>query len=101
MLTLRPPDRGDDMGQSDEPQCDSAVRVLVRELIAELTASKPQAPDTAARRERLLDIEINGVRCTCYRVRPQAERRRTALSPREREIVRMVASGHTNQAIAD
>ncbi|MGO9558310.1 MAG: helix-turn-helix domain-containing protein [Acidimicrobiales bacterium] len=46
----------------------------------------------------LLDTEVDGVRCTFRRV--GAARPTLALSPREREISRMVASGYTNKMIA-
>ncbi|HEV8559450.1 MAG TPA: LuxR C-terminal-related transcriptional regulator [Actinophytocola sp.] len=83
------------MGRSDEPVVDPAVRALVRQLVALLTATKEPGQV-----EHLLDVEVNGVRCRCQRVTAPAAGQ-TALSPREQEIVRMVAKGHTNRAIAD
>jgi len=83
------------------------IRFLVRRLVAVLTArsrtvaslSRDSAP--AADAAHLLDIEVDGVRCRCSWVTEPAGSDIVALSPREQEITRMVAKGHTNQAIAD
>lgn len=50
--------------------------------------------------EILLDLDVDGVRYLLVRL-PKATRPRVQLSPREREIVRMVAQGHPNKVIAD
>ncbi|HYB56852.1 MAG TPA: LuxR C-terminal-related transcriptional regulator [Alphaproteobacteria bacterium] len=47
----------------------------------------------------LLDADIDGDRYLLIKM-PQAERKSLPLSPRELEIVRMVAQGHQNKAIA-
>jgi DNA-binding CsgD family transcriptional regulator len=47
----------------------------------------------------LLDVVVEGVRCLL--VREPAPPSMAALSPREREIARMVSLGHTNKTIAD
>jgi DNA-binding CsgD family transcriptional regulator len=66
----------------------------VSELVEELVrcAGRTGAPGV------LLDVEVDGVRCLLVRTPPQPDHR--ALSPREREIARMVAAGHPNKAIA-
>jgi DNA-binding CsgD family transcriptional regulator len=48
----------------------------------------------------LVDTEVDGVRYLLVRMR-RPEGARIQLSPREREIVRMVAKGHPNKVIAD
>ncbi len=48
----------------------------------------------------LVDTEVDGVRYLLVRMHP-SECNRIQLSPREREIVRMVAKGHPNKVIAD
>jgi DNA-binding CsgD family transcriptional regulator len=48
--------------------------------------------------EILLDVELDGARYLLIRL-PKSEER-AQLSPREQEIVRMVAGGHPNKAIA-
>ena len=46
----------------------------------------------------ILDVEIGGVRCLL--VVPAQEMTHAPLSPREREIVRMIAAGYPNKTIA-
>ena len=46
----------------------------------------------------ILDVEIDGVRCLL--VMPEPSDNAVALSPREREIVAMVAQGYPNKTIA-
>jgi DNA-binding CsgD family transcriptional regulator len=47
--------------------------------------------------DRLLDVTLDGVRCALTVVHPS---RADSLSPREREIARMVGEGYTNKMIA-
>lgn len=83
---------------------DAEVRALVRQLVAVLTDPR-RAVASLAEDAQLLDVEVDGVRCRCTLVSGPAPPSEVdgcvALSPREREIARMVACGHTNQAIAD
>jgi DNA-binding NarL/FixJ family response regulator len=51
-------------------------------------------------REFLFDAELEGVRVIMSRPRQVAERPHLLLSPREREIARMVAKGYPNKTIA-
>jgi DNA-binding CsgD family transcriptional regulator len=46
-----------------------------------------------------MDVEIDGVRCLLVRSKKPAKDA-VKLSPREREIVRMIAKGYPNKAIA-
>ena len=48
----------------------------------------------------ILDMQVDGVRCLIVRVPPQVDRCTLFLSPREREIARMVARGYPNKTIA-
>lgn len=48
----------------------------------------------------ILDVEVNDVRCILIRVPPHSSRMQLILSPREHEIVRMVAQGYPNKTIA-
>jgi DNA-binding CsgD family transcriptional regulator len=50
--------------------------------------------------ETLLDLKIDGVRCLLLRFVPRASKSEVMLSPREREISRMVAKGYPNKTIA-
>ena len=57
--------------------------------------------DIGEKEDVILDIEVEGVRCLLIR----SQSRKTAtvsitLSPREREIVRMIAKGYPNKTIA-
>ncbi|HKY45951.1 MAG TPA: helix-turn-helix transcriptional regulator [Pyrinomonadaceae bacterium] len=47
----------------------------------------------------LLDVEVGDVRCILIRL-PSNSRTQVMLSPREHEIVRMVAQGYPNKTIA-
>ena len=48
----------------------------------------------------LLDVEVDGVRCILIRLPRNSSRTQVMLSPREHEIVRMVAQGYPNKTIA-
>jgi len=50
--------------------------------------------------EVVIDTEVNGIRYLVIRM-PRAVQTPVQLSPREQEIVRMVAQGHPNKVIAD
>jgi DNA-binding CsgD family transcriptional regulator len=50
--------------------------------------------------EVILDLDVDGCRYLLIRM-PHTQRTRVQLSPREQEIVRMVALGHPNKIIAD
>lgn len=89
------------MRQSDEASMDPAVQSVVCQLVALLTEGKPAPPLGFAPVERLLDLQVDGVRCLCVRIAARVTPVRVSLSPREREIARMVANGQTNHAIAE
>lgn len=76
---------------------DDAIRNLVS--LAEGSAGDESACDTCAE-VILLDAEVDGLRYLLVRM-PKLSRSRVQLSPREYEIVRMVAKGHPNKVIAD
>ncbi len=50
--------------------------------------------------EFLFDSELDGMRVILIRPRPPVDRPQLLLSPREREIARMVAKGYPNKTIA-
>jgi len=66
---------------------------LVRQLIEE--SSRGGDGKAAV----ILDLEVDGVRCVLSR-RLEEEKGGATLSPREREIARMVAKGYPNKVIA-
>lgn len=63
---------------------------LLRAVIARASAQAPHAGP-------LLDMTVDGVRCALIAVQPSPA---DSLSPREREIARMVGQGYTNKMIA-
>jgi len=75
---------------------------LVRRLVAgtRLLHRSQNGGGAAVDRKVLLDLEVDGIRCLL--TRPPAADRQTKLrlTPREREVARMVAMGLTNAAIA-
>jgi DNA-binding CsgD family transcriptional regulator len=76
------------------------VRTLA-ELIERVSAAETSKDgrDNSAE-EVLVDTEIDGSRYLLMRM-PKPSSTRIRLSPREQEIVRMVAKGHPNKIIAD
>jgi DNA-binding CsgD family transcriptional regulator len=57
-------------------------------------------PNGAGGEDVMLDVQVDGVRCLLMRVLPRPSRPALVLSPREREIARMVARGYPNKTIA-
>jgi DNA-binding CsgD family transcriptional regulator len=80
-----------------DPAVPGGVELLVRRLIDHLAAHPTSDLDDEPL--ILLDVEVDGVRCVLQRVVPRG-RSEVLLSPREREIARMVARGYPNKAIA-
>jgi DNA-binding CsgD family transcriptional regulator len=50
--------------------------------------------------ETVLDVAVDGFRCVVFRPQKRPMRAIVVLSPREREIARMVAKGYPNKTIA-
>lgn len=71
-------------------------------LLEALRRPEPAAADGASGESgvKLLDVEVDGVRYILFRQEARGEGR-VSLSPREREIVRLIARGLPNKAIAD
>jgi two-component system nitrate/nitrite response regulator NarL len=91
---MEPPAEAADEGVDD------VIRTLT-ELI-EIVSRRPGALESSGNpaEEVLIDTEMEGARYLLVRMRRQGYSR-IQLSPREREIVRMVAKGHPNKVIAD
>src|SRR5262245_11310974 len=84
------------------PPPPSTVAELVRRIVEKTAAAAP-APPTAAvphGEQVIADTEYKGARYLVVRV-PKPDRPGGVLSPREHEIVRMVAQGHPNKIIAN
>src|SRR5438270_1834968 len=81
----------------------SYLSALVQQLIIETkkqAASAPPTSDNPEFTDVILDFEFDGVRCLLIRLQAPDARDTVMLSPREVEIVRMVAKGHPNKVIA-
>jgi DNA-binding CsgD family transcriptional regulator len=75
------------------------IRTLV-ELVESISSTGTVNHESSNSEEILIDTEVDGSRYLLLRmVKPS--RGRVQLSPREQEIVRMVAKGHPNKVIAD
>jgi DNA-binding CsgD family transcriptional regulator len=81
------------------PPVDTVIRTLV-ELVESISSTGTVNHESSNSEEILIDTEVDGSRYLLLRmVKPS--RGRVQLSPREQEIVRMVAKGHPNKVIAD
>lgn len=90
-----PPERG-------EPTAEELIRLLVSRVSAPVPghSNVQSGTDSSYCEEILIDLDLDGVRYLLVRL-PKADRTHVRLSPREQEIVRMVAQGHPNKVIAD
>jgi DNA-binding CsgD family transcriptional regulator len=87
--------------QNPQSSPESSPEDLIRSLADRLSSERREGPepDMGDRTEEILfDAEIDGTRYLLVRM-PKSEK--IHLSPREHEIVRMVAEGHPNKVIAD
>jgi two-component system nitrate/nitrite response regulator NarL len=104
MSALNSPQRRKEIARSalDRGICGERIEELVRLLTAAVTDADGRNPgDTPeCSQEIILDTDVDGWRFLLVRL-PQATRTASTLSPREHEIVRMVAEGHPNKVIAD
>jgi DNA-binding CsgD family transcriptional regulator len=77
----------------------------MQELIRMVVGNKPEGEraggptDNSRSEELLLDVEVDGARYLLVRL-PKPMQRDVQLSPREHEIVRLIALGHSNKMIA-
>lgn len=76
---------------------ETLLRALVDQLPFPINPGQPHE-DTCE--EVIFDAVLDGAHYLLVRL-PQVKRPRVQLSPREQEIVRMVAQGHPNKVIAD
>jgi two-component system nitrate/nitrite response regulator NarL len=75
------------------------IRAIL-ELIGKGSCQSVSESEENSVEEVLVDTEVDGSRYLLVRM-PKPARNRVQLSPREQEIVRMVAKGHPNKIIAD
>ena len=94
-------------GGTKEQDSPEAVEALVKEAVACAKHVAPGSPrpaqagsdGTNASEDVLFDREVDGVRCILARAR-KLPGDALRLSPREREVVRMIAKGYPNKLIA-
>jgi DNA-binding NarL/FixJ family response regulator len=90
----------DDPVESSQPCVDAVTRTLMELIDLLSTSGKIEPGSGRGSEEVLVDTEVDGSRYLLLRL-PKPNRTRIQLSPREQEIVRMVAKGHPNKIIAD
>lgn len=92
-----PPPSREKRNHESDGDLRACLETLIRHLQdhpGEGTERSDVSPDV------LLDTQVADVRCLLIKVPPDSHRHRIQLSPREHEIVRMVAAGHPNKTIA-
>lgn len=86
------------MGRGPQPPTATAVWETVRRLVDQLRHSRRPRGPSAAPTCVLLDVKMDGARCVVISVDPDGDG--ASLTPRERQIVELVALGHPNKTIA-
>lgn len=89
---------------SDDIQTQSEIEGLLQQVLEHIgqelvPCSLPHNIETA--QEVVLDLQVNHVRYTLTRSYMPHSSPSVNLSPREKEVVRLVAKGHPNKVIAD
>ncbi len=86
-------------GEANDTTLDEVIRTLTS-LIDSVSQGHDRGNSKGSIAEEvLIDTEVDGARYLLVRMRQASSR--VQLSPREQEIVRMVAKGHPNKVIAD
>jgi DNA-binding CsgD family transcriptional regulator len=95
------PTRGKETSKCDNgvAGAENLIRLLVEDIDKAAICAR-RVPQQCGEEEIILDTEVDGARYLLVRL-PGAAQSSIKLSPREQEIVRMVAEGHPNKAIAD
>ncbi len=86
------------MGTVDITGLEDLVRTLIKR--APVDEGRDQRGESDGSEEIVLDLDVDGARYLLVRL-PRPGQVSVQLSPREREIVRLVAQGHSNKIIAD
>jgi DNA-binding CsgD family transcriptional regulator len=84
------------------PDAAEGVQTSVQQLVnvVEQSRREPALEPGGNGQTVILDVEVDDVRCILIRLPRNSSRIQVLLSPREREIVRMVAQGYPNKTIA-
>jgi DNA-binding CsgD family transcriptional regulator len=97
-ITPRPADNRDALGHDQQRlRLDELIRQLVRHTVERDPISG--AGRECTHEEIMIDASVDGVRYLFVRM-PRSTSSVVSLSPREQEIVRMVAKGYPNKTIA-
>jgi DNA-binding NarL/FixJ family response regulator len=97
MVSLQPFVNG--VQESRQEQEHILIADLVRRLVRVVIADQHAVQSQQERHEIILDIDVDGARYILLRT-PSSSPVLDSLSPREQQIVRMVAKGCSNKAIA-
>jgi DNA-binding CsgD family transcriptional regulator len=89
--------RSSETGEATRPLDDVLEELLDH---ADAASAAPAAMQEVGEMEPVLEAEVGGARYLLLRGQPTSSREPAALSPRELEIARMIARGHTNRTIA-
>ena len=76
------------------------IRLLVRQVPGPGNCNSSTEQRPSVNEEIVLEVDLDGAHYLLIRL-PNEDRPHVQLSPREQEIVRMVAKGHSNKIIAD
>lgn len=87
------------MRAEDSRTLEDLIRLIVERSSA-VGCHTESRHETGQSEEVMLDIQVDSVRYLVLRL-PKPAQRAIQLSPREQEIVRLVALGHSNKIIAD
>jgi DNA-binding NarL/FixJ family response regulator len=82
-----------------DPDTEALLRQLVQ-CVDEESAPNGLSQESGNTQEVVLDTHLDGMRYTLTRAPAQSSQPQVNLSPREKEIVRLVAKGHCNRSIA-
>jgi DNA-binding CsgD family transcriptional regulator len=87
---------------------DADTRIEVEGLLCQLLACIGEPSFTCTShvtepgvQEVLFDLEVGGIHYTLARIRPPPDYAWVSLSPREKEVIRLVCAGLPNKAISD
>ena len=83
----------------ESPLCSELLQRLVKELLSYVQAAAFPSHKLDGH-EVLLDITLQGHRCLILKLPPTQAEALVGLSPREREVARMIAKGYPNKTIA-
>ena len=91
---------GTQLLQKPRPEASEDVEASVQKLVNVVDDLQLPPESNGDGQTVLLDVEVDDVRCILIRLPRNSSRTPVMLSPREHEIVRMVAQGYPNKTIA-